>query len=238
MGYDIHSFFAHEKMSFEQSLSYFYKFIKEAKEISTMFSKIYFTANSLEDALRKPLPEDEEDFYKKIKERISTYQILDETMTSFRLGAPIEGTDKFLSLSFNHSDSRNCNFRITYVKSTRCNIERSRNIFDNVIASLITNFPVQYLVENYISNAAAWYELKLAIGWSICAATEDIGRIQGFPSYEIAPGFTRVAAVAEVFDVSNPVHVERTQELEREIESNSRFVKRRGFINVRKSRKG
>ena len=235
--FDIRAFYAHENLTFDQAIGQFYRFIREAKKISSAFSTIYFVADSMEESLSNPLPDEEKDFYRKIKEQAAVWELPGEKITYFGLGAPIEGCDSFVSIGFDYRIASNCRIELSFVRIGREGTARARPIFDALIASLIKHFPIQYILENCISDTAAWLALKLAIGWAITAATADIGRIQGFPRYEIAPGFTRLASVVEVFDVTNPKHVERAQALERAIEANTGFVKRSGFFNSRKNRK-
>lgn len=208
----------------------FYNFMTKCKESYALFSGMHFSASSLEKAMKLPLPDTaKSDFISALNKEISITKMPNEVLSDFRIWKDIEGCDGYMSIEFVHCTVSTCAIAITFVKVDRSGVEKSKNLFNTICAEIINNFPVLYITENFLTDAMAWHDLCLNIGWAIYAPTKDIGRIKNFPAYEIVPGFTRIACVEDVFDVNNPNHVEKTRELEKEIASNSQFVKRVGF---------
>jgi hypothetical protein len=200
-----------------------HNWLMDMKKFGNLFSHFHYSDNTEEEALHHPLQDGFNDFMyflqtnNKMDKNGAVVSLWREDRILLTLYADIRiEENSFCSLHFSEIMPQG--------------IEDSKALFDALIMTAFKNMSVKDILQWSFKDHGDLLTARSVICWSIYAQATLLRPLPGYPSYYLSDDVIRVSSVEELFDPANPEHVKKARALDREINSNARFVKLTGFV--------
>jgi hypothetical protein len=222
---DFHIYFSgkNSPADVEVSLLSVHNWLMDIKKLGNIFSHFYYIGATKEKALLFPLQSDFNDFmhFLRKNDNLNDNTAFIHLWREDRIRVTVNALVR---------KEENCICSLQFFEIMPQGIEDSRALFDAIALSAFENMSVKYILQWSFKNHGDLMTAKTLICWSIYAHANLLRPLPGYPSYYLSDDVIRVSSVEELFDPANPEHVKKARALDREINSNARFVKLTGFV--------
>lgn len=108
-----------------------------------------------------------------------------------------------------------------------------------LVADVFVSFGFRYGIEELFDDIMQLVSSGISYGWAIIGPAEHFGQVREFPVTRLGSELVRVSSVppGEIFDMSNPSHIQKGRELEALVRNDRSFVKKAQYLFVQEPRR-
>lgn len=157
----------------------------------------------------------------------------------FRLFAGTAVPDRNAELFFVFADDNPMSVSIDWFGIGKQFMADKQEQLLRLVAETFVSFGFRYGIEELFDDIMQLVSSGISYGWAIIGPAEHFGQVREFPVTPLGPELVRVSSVppGEIFDMSNPMHIQKGRELEALVRNDRSFVRKAQYLFAQEPRR-